>query len=349
MTTDIDPRIIDFDYDLPPEQIANRPHVNRDGGKLLVLQEANITDRKIVDLPSILRKGDLLVVNNTKVFKARLQSRRKTGGKVELFLLSPPIEGQHEYLALAKPSRRLKEAEVLEVYGETGETYQVQLLQKQPEGQWLIALPNAEEVVQKVGQMPIPPYFHRQADKQDEERYQTVFAGPTGAVAAPTAGLHLTTEVIAQLNQMGVSIATITLHVGIGTFKPLTANHLNEGVLHPEHFFLPEETVAAIRQTKKNNGRVIAVGTTTTRCLETVALKNEKICQQTGITRLFIRNNFQFRVIDGLLTNFHLPRSSLLMLVCAFGGKDHVLSAYHHAVKHKYRFFSYGDAMLLIK
>ncbi len=350
MSVKIDSLLDSYDYGLPEEQIAKFPHQKRDGGRLLCLGQYGREDRHVLDLPEVLNDGDLLVVNDTAVMHARLRARRKTGGKVEIFLLEQSQD--KPVSALLKPSRKLKVGEELCLIDKKDQVLNgctVRLLEKKERGEWLVqTIPSSTELMEIAGEIPIPPYFNRSATDEDHVRYQTVFAGEPGAVAAPTAGLHLSNELIERLKEKGVRLAKVTLHVGIGTFRNIDEDDLNRGELHPEYFRIEEEAVRLIKETKKIGGRIIAVGTTVTRCLESVAAEHGNICETSGHTRLFIRDNFPFCVIDGLLTNFHLPRSSLLMLVCAFGGHEPVLSAYRHAVRAGYRFYSYGDAMLLL-
>ncbi len=326
-----------FDFDLPNERIARHPPERRDGGRLLVLDRAEpIQHGQVTDLPQLLEAGDLLVVNDTRVMHARLAARRRTGGLVEVFLLEP---GPGPVRALLRPARRLKEGEQLNLDGG-----RVILQTRHPDGLWTVLCdPDPVSLMERFGEVPLPPYLRREAEAEDAIRYQTTYARVPGAVAAPTAGLHLSMELRAALLERGVGFATVTLHVGIGTFRPLCAEDLERGLLHPEHFELPQSTVDAIQDAR----RVIAVGTTTTRALESASATGVLKAGR-GVTRLFIREGFRFQTVDGLLTNFHLPGSSLLMLVCAFGGRERVAQAYGEAIESGYRFYSYGDAMLLL-
>jgi S-adenosylmethionine:tRNA ribosyltransferase-isomerase len=344
----MDDRLIPYDYNLPPERIAVYPLENRSASKLLVLSDKNWIDSHVFDLEQHLNEGDILVVNNTKVLQARVKGYRETGGKLELFFLSENADQEGNYSVLLRPSRKVKEGET--VFIKDGKSSIPVLLERyQGDGEWSISLESlVPDLLLRVGSVPIPPYLQRETEQSDQTRYQTVFAGPKGAVAAPTAGLHLTPELLQKLRNKGVQIAEITLHVGIGTFRNLRSEDLDRGKLHREYYQISQETVELIQSCKKNNGRVIAVGTTVTRCLESVFQSEDDIKEKTGYTDIFIREGYSFQVVDGLLTNFHLPKSSLLMLVCAFGGREQLLQAYQHAISKEYRFFSYGDAMLLL-
>jgi S-adenosylmethionine:tRNA ribosyltransferase-isomerase len=341
-----DPRLLPFQYHLSEERIARFPPAERDGGRLLVLGVEEPQDALVSSLASHLRPGDLVVVNDTGVVHARLKCRRQTGAKVEVFLLPSLGEGCH---ALVRPSRRLREGERLEVLGRDGcplNGSHIDLIHKAEKGEWRLDVsPSPEEVMAAAGEVPIPPYFKRDSIEQDESRYQTLFAATPGAVAAPTAGLHFSAGLLSSLKQNGIGIATVTLHVGAGTFRTLGSENLDSGELHPEPYWVSQRAVDAIEKTKQAGGRVLAVGTTVTRCLESAAVGG--LGEKNGTTRLFIREGHPFQVIDGLLTNFHLPCSSLLMLVCAFGGRERVMAAYRHAIDGDYSFYSYGDAMLL--
>lgn len=329
------PDLLPYRFDLPDAQIARHPPASRDGGRLLDLSDARSgpVDRQIRDLPSLLRPGDLLILNDVRVRRARLSARRASGGAVEVLLA-----GAAE--ALVRPGRRLKAGERLSCGSGC-----VELLEQLPEGRWRVALhPSAEQLEREAGAMPLPPYLGRDAEPEDEARYQTVYAsGRSGlkASAAPTAGLHLTEALLAEIAGRGVEVGHVGLEVGLGTFLPLRAQQLAEGLLHEERYELPPATWEQIAACRARGGRVVAVGTTAARVLEGAAGPG------VGATRLFIRPGWRFRQVDALLTNFHLPESSLLMLCCAFGGTARVMAAYRHAVGAGYRFFSYGDAMLL--
>ena len=331
-----------YDYALPEECIARYPPPDRDGGRLLVCGEA-FQDARVRELPAWLHSGDLLVVNDTRVLPARLWGRRETGGRVEVLLLGPgpgPVE------ALLRPGGRLKVGETLGI----GDQASVRLLERHEDGRWTVETdPEPLALMEGQGAMPLPPYLKRPAEDSDSQRYQTIFADKPGAVAAPTAGLHLTKRMLLDLEERGVGLACITLHVGMGTFRPLRAADLERGELHPEWYRVPRETAEAVEQCRAGGGRVIAVGTTSVRTLEAATPTGSRLpLAGEGVTRLFLREGHRFRCVDGLFTNFHLPRTSLLMLVCALGGRKKVLSAYGHAVSRGYRFYSYGDAMLLL-
>lgn len=339
----VDQLLAGLTYDLPQDRIARHPPTERDGGRLLVLRSDARVDAMVQDLPQLLSPGDLLVVNDTRVVPARLFARRATGGAVEALVL-PTTGGGDERLALLRPGRRLRVGEQLAVDG-GGELLLRELLS---DGSWRIALrPSPEQVLEAAGHVPLPPYLGRADQPEDHERYQTVYAGPPGAVAAPTAGLHLSRRLLKALDARGVAMATVTLHVGPGTFRPLRPADLAAGRLHPEPWTVPEATAAAVRATRARGGRVVAVGTTSTRVLESAGQADGTVLAGSGRTELFLRPGSTFRVIDRLLTNLHLPGSSLLALVQAYGGVARLQAAYQHAVDAGYRFYSYGDAMLL--
>jgi S-adenosylmethionine:tRNA ribosyltransferase-isomerase len=332
----------DFDYKLPPERIAQSPAVPRDSSRLMVLDRGAHTIRHhhFFDLPDFLRPGDLLIVNESKVFKARLQGfvGATPASPVEIFLLRP--EGAY-WLALGQPGKKLrKDAVVAFADGTT-----CRVTEKREDGILFIDFAKpAEEIftwADRIGTVPTPPYINpTETPTQTEQSYQTVYAKTVGSVAAPTAGFHFTPELLAKLNARGITIAHITLHVGIGTFRPMKTETLEEHIMHEEWVDVPDETVRAIQETKQHGGRVIAVGTTTVRALESNT--------HHGFTNLFIAPGFTFRHIDGLITNFHLPKSTLLVLVSAFAGRERILNAYQEAIKERYRFYSFGDAMLIL-
>lgn len=339
----IDDELAAWSFDLPPDRIATHPPAERDGGRLCVLPRTggSPSHRAIVDLPDLLRPGDLLVANDTAVLPARLHARRDTGGAVEVLLLSGE-EG--EVPALLRPARRVKVGEALRVA--TGRVV-------------VCALPDADGIarvrpepdvatVLRSGEVPLPPYLGRASEPSDRERYQTVYAGPAGSVAAPTAGLHLTHAVLGRLAARGVGFATVTLHVGIGTFRPLRPEDLARGALHAEPWVVPEATARAIAATRAAGGRVVAVGTTSARVLESAVDDAGVVRAGAGVTTLFLRPGSTWRVVDGLLTNFHLPGSSLLLLVGSLVGLERLLASYQEAVARGYRFYSYGDAMLVL-
>lgn len=336
----------DFHYDLPDELIARYPAPERSASRLLVLDRETGArqDRQFRDLPAFLRPGDLLVFNNTRVIPARLFGQKETGGKVEI--LVERITGEQTCLAHVRASKSPKPGSrilidgggELLMEGREGELFQ---LRHTSEGSLLQRL-------EQCGHMPLPPYIDRADEALDQQRYQTVYAEKPGAVAAPTAGLHFDDTVLEQLRAKGVETAFVTLHVGAGTFQPVRADDIRDHQMHAEWLSVDADTVARIQATKARGGRVIAVGTTSVRCLETAA-RSGQLQPFEGDTRIFIYPGYQFRVIDGLITNFHLPESTLIMLVSALAGQDNVLQAYRHAVAQRYRFFSYGDAMLIIQ
>lgn len=330
-----------WDYLLPDAQIARTPAPRREDARLLVLGEEGIEHRAVPAVVELARPGDVWVLNDVRVHHARLRARRGSGGAVEVLLVAPlPDEvgpSPRRWRAMARPGRRLHEGERIPC-GE-GE---VELLRRHADGSWDVAtLPDVDTLTRTGGELPLPPYLDRAPDAEDEHRYQTVYAraGALRAAAAPTAGLHLTEALLEALRARGVRLAPVTLEVGAGTFRPLGAEQLSRGELHRERFVVPEASWAAVTEARASGGRVVAVGTTSARVLESALGPGE------GATTLFIRPGHDFRVVDVLLTNFHLPRSSLLMLVCAFGGQERVMDAYRAAVAAGYRFFSYGDAM----
>ena len=341
----------DFTYDLPPELIAQAPPPERSAGRMLVLDRETgaYSDRRVRDLPEFLAPGDLLVLNDTRVVAARVFGTKPSGGRVEV-LLERPV-GEHEALVQLRASKPVREGLEISTAGGT-----VQVLAREDD-LWRVRLPApALDFFDRWGQVPLPPYIQRPADELDQQRYQTIFARERGAVAAPTASLHFDQPLLAELAARKVSLAFVTLHVGAGTFQPVRADDLESHVMHAERATVSPVTCDAIIRTRAAGGRVIAAGTTVVRALESAALSAEaprqgaselRLAAWSGETRLFIKPGFRFRVVDALLTNFHLPESTLLMLVCAFAGREPVLRAYRHAVEARYRFFSYGDAMLL--
>jgi S-adenosylmethionine:tRNA ribosyltransferase-isomerase len=338
-------RTSDFDYPLPEELIAQRPLQRRSASRLLYVPgDGDVEDRFFSELPQLLQPGDLLVFNDTRVFPARVFGRKTTGGRIEL--LVERILGDRRALVHIRASKSPKAGAVLELpagvrasVGERqGELFNVTF---DCEGTLL-------EYLEQVGRMPLPPYIVREDEVEDAERYQTVYAQRTGAVAAPTAGLHFDEALLDKLQERGIGQAYVTLHVGAGTFQPVRVERVQDHYMHAEQFEVSDEVCRRIAETRARGGRVVAVGTTVVRSLETAAAGGE-LQPFTGETNLFITPGYRFRCIDALITNFHLPRSSLLMLVCAFGGYERIMHAYRHAVWRRYRFFSYGDAMLIEK
>ena len=352
------PELDAYDFALPDACIAQEPIPQRDAARMLVLDHKGSgvgppLDQRVHDLVNWLREGDLLVVNRTKVVAAKLRGRkRETGGQVEALLLSHG--GSPNSRALLKAGRRVREG--MELVFEAGPLELEARVERVFEGGEveLAFDPTNPLTPYEMGEPPLPPYIRRNSGARDidRSRYQTVFADQPGAAAAPTAGLHLTSVLLHNLTENGVELASVVLHVGLGTFKPLRREDLDSGRLHRERYELPEATAQAVKRTRARGGRVIAVGTTTTRVLESCASAGTErgVDAGSGETDLFIQpgKDFPFRVVDGLLTNFHLPRSSLLLLVCGFAGRERVLSAYREAIGRGYRFYSYGDAMLLL-
>jgi S-adenosylmethionine:tRNA ribosyltransferase-isomerase len=339
-----------FDYELPPELVAQEPAEPRDSSRLLVLDRGRgaLEDRRFADLPELLRQGDCLVANRSRVIPARLLGVRADGGApVELLLLRPV--GAERWEALVRPGRRCRVGARLELAG--GAARALVVGEGSP-GTRVVALEApwpARELLERHGLPPLPPYIarHDAPKPEDRERYQTVYARDDGSVAAPTAGLHFTPELLARLEGRGVAVHYLTLHVGPGTFRPLRGERVEEHRMDAEAVDIPEATARAVEQAKHEGRRVIAVGTTTTRALEWAAGDDGRVRAGTGEADLFIRPGHRFRIVDALVTNFHLPRSSLLVLVSGFAGRDVVLRAYRHAVAARYRFYSYGDAMLI--
>ncbi|MGE3179709.1 MAG: tRNA preQ1(34) S-adenosylmethionine ribosyltransferase-isomerase QueA [Vicinamibacterales bacterium] len=353
----------DFDFELPPALIAQEPPLERGTSRLLVLSRATgaVRHAAVADLPTLLHAGDLVVVNDTRVFPARLLGTRvPSGGAVECLLIAPvpaadSSSGQeHDQLweALVHPGQKLKPGAHVRFGGDAG--LEGEILERRFFGRRLVRLRTTDgspvtDAIERVGHVPLPPYIKRPDTLADRERYQTVFAERSGSVAAPTAGLHFTEPLVAALRAAGIAVVSITLHVGYGTFQPVRDEDVAQHRMDAERYSVTPETAAAIAEARQSGRRVIAVGTTTTRTLEAVALGHGgAVAPGEGRTDLFIYPGFRFQVISGLLTNFHLPKSSLLMLVAAFAGLDPVMRAYREAVAQGYRFYSYGDAMLIV-
>jgi S-adenosylmethionine:tRNA ribosyltransferase-isomerase len=344
-----------FDFCLPVEQIAQQPAVEREAARLLVLDRSSgaiVAHSTVHALPEFLREGDLLVLNNTKVFPARLLGHRdSTGGAVECLLVRRLDADRWE--ALMHPGQKLHPSAEVSFTG-AGLTLRAKVLEQHFHGRRTIRLwsddgGDVDRIVDVIGHMPLPPYIHRADDSYDRERYQTVYARTRGSIAAPTAGLHLTTGLLERLSVEGVERAAVTLHVGYGTFKPVRVEQVEDHLVDPEEFNVSPEAASSINAAIGEGRRVVAVGTTTTRALETVGVAGGgRVVAGPGTSDLFIHPGHRFRVVRGLLTNFHLPKSSLLMLVCAFAGREAVLDAYREAVARGYRFYSYGDAMLVL-
>ncbi len=336
-------QLSDFDYELPDELIAQAPLASRRGSRLMHLDgvSGTISNYRFEDLVDFFRPGDLLVFNDTRVIKARLFGVKDTGGKVEIMI--DRVLDADRALAMLRASRTPKPGQ--RVIIDDGVHLNIE---SRENDLFVLTFPeNVFAVLDRFGQVPLPPYIGRSPDAADEARYQTVYAAYPGAVAAPTAGLHFDETMVERLAQAGIESAYVTLHVGAGTFLPVREENVDRHTMHAEWYRIPEATVQALERTKARSGRVCAVGTTSLRALESAACETGAVCAGSAETRLFIRPGFRFRVVQRLLTNFHLPRSTLLMLVAAFAGLDNVMRAYHHAVQERYRFFSYGDAMLL--
>jgi S-adenosylmethionine:tRNA ribosyltransferase-isomerase len=344
-------KLSDFDYHLPDELIAQHPPTERTASRLLHLDGVTgaIQNRTFRDITSLLLPNDLLVFNNTKVIKARLHGHKETGGSAEV-LIERVLENNSPQSSMAlahiraskspKPGSRIifanniaatmvqRVEDLFELHFEGGE--------------------RVHDVLEKIGEVPLPPYITHQADVTDESRYQTVYAKHAGSVAAPTAGLHFDEALLNQIDALGVASAYVTLHVGAGTFQPVRDDDISKHIMHSERYHVPPETVEAVAQTKASGGRVIAVGTTSMRTLEAASNTGALLAQQAE-TQIFIKPSYKFKTVDRLITNFHLPKSTLMMLVAAFAGRENMVNAYRHAVEHRYRFFSYGDAMLIEK
>ena len=336
----------DFWYDLPEELIAQTPLKQRDASRLLVLdrQTGEVSHRYFYDILEYLRSGDCLVMNDSRVLPARLLGNRPTGGAVELLLLKDL--GDNQWECLAKPGRKLQAGQQV-IFGDGMMTATV--VQVQPDGNRVVEFHYDGiflEVLEQLGKMPLPPYI--KAELQDNERYQTVYSREIGSAAAPTAGLHFTNELLEKIRQMGIQTAFVTLHVGLGTFRPVKAEEITDHHMHSELCMINKETAERLNATRKNGGRIICVGTTSCRTLESLVNADGSFTESSKWTEIFIYPGYQFKAMDGLITNFHLPESTLVMLVSAFAGREHVLRAYGQAVENRYRFFSFGDAMCIL-
>ncbi len=330
----------DFDYELPTDLIAQYPPANRRDSRLLVVGDS-LEDHQFADFPSLLHDADLLVLNDTRVIRARLHGRKETGGRVEV--LVERVQSDTEILAQVRASKTPKSGTLLEL----ADGCEATVIERERDLFRLRLSRPVHEFLERHGDVPLPPYLNRDSESADGERYQTVYARQPGAVAAPTAGLHFDERMLDEITRSGVHHKFVTLHVGAGTFQALRNDQIEANRLHAESVQVSEEVCEAIRQTRASGGRVIAVGTTSVRALETASSSGE-LQPYDGETELFIVPGYEFRVVDTMLTNFHLPRSSLLMLVAAFAGRERILEAYRHAVENQYRFFSYGDAMLIL-
>ncbi|KAB2951256.1 tRNA preQ1(34) S-adenosylmethionine ribosyltransferase-isomerase QueA [Heliorestis acidaminivorans] len=341
-------KVDSFDYELPHEAIAQEPIEPRDASKLMVIdRQNNKREHRIFrELGDYLQPGDLLVLNRTRVIPARLYGTKSgTETAVEMVLLTP--KGNDQWEVLVRPGRRLKPGTTVEF----GEQLKAEILDSTAFGGRLVRFyyqGNFEEILDELGQMPLPPYIERPLQKEEAERYQTVYSQEKGSAAAPTAGLHFTPQLLEKLQEKGVEIATVLLHVGLGTFRPVQVEEIEDHQMHAEFYQIDEQAVQAIKKARQEGRRVIAVGTTVVRTLESVATFEGEIKATSGWTNIFIYPGYQFKVIDGLITNFHLPRSTLLMLVSAFTDRDTIIAAYEEALEKKYRFFSFGDAMMIL-
>jgi S-adenosylmethionine:tRNA ribosyltransferase-isomerase len=356
--------VTDFHFDLPEELIAQSPPEVRGSSRMLVLDRATGQhhDNFFRNLPNILQPGDLLILNDSRVLPARLYATRARSqqtqqnspdpsGRIEV-LLTQQLVG-NDWTALVRPSRKIQPGERLLFHDKATVVLEAEVIASGEFGERTLRFtptPDFQAILNKIGHMPLPPYIHREDSEADRDRYQTVFSQESGSAAAPTAGLHFTPEILTQLKQNGIQIETITLHVGLGTFQPVRADKLEDIRLHAEHYTLTAPTAEAINTALREGRRIIAAGTTTTRTLEHCAQisAGKPLEPHCGQTSIFLSPGYKFQIVSGLLTNFHLPQSTLLMLVSAFAGRDAVLAAYHYAVHQKYRFFSYGDCMLLL-
>ncbi len=337
-------RLADFDFDLPDDLIAQHPLPRRSASRLLVANTDGLDDRRIDELPSLLRAGDLLVFNDTRVIKARLFGRKSSGGRVEV--LVERIEGVRRARVQLRASHAPKAGSTL-VFGDDAHPVHATVAGRSDAFFVLEFDDDLDAVLERFGRLPLPPYIVHRPDAVDDERYQTVWARAPGAVAAPTAGLHFDEPLLAALESAGIATVTLTLHVGAGTFVPVRVDDLSEHVMHEERYTIPSTLIEAVEATRARGGCVVAVGTTSLRALEASADEHGRLRVGEAGTRLFITPGHRFRVADRLLTNFHLPQSTLLMLVSAFAGMERIRAAYRHAIRERYRFFSYGDAMLI--
>jgi S-adenosylmethionine:tRNA ribosyltransferase-isomerase len=364
--TSEDFRLESYDYPLPPELVAQEPTRARDASRLLVLERgtADLAHHRFSDLPDLLRPGDLLVTNRSRVFPARLLGRRAGGGKAEILLVRPLAGGLWQ--AMLRPGRRLRAGTVVEITRDFRVHVEANPEQPAagPAGPGAASAAGADNVLRRVrlvsddlpledalerhGHAPLPPYIRRQDLPADRDRYQTVYARESGSVAAPTAGLHFTPELLARLAARGIERAELVLHVGPGTFRPVEVEDVRDHRVEPERYVIPADTVAAVERAHAEGRRVVAVGTTATRALETASTPEGSVRNGEGETALVIVPGYRFRAIGALVTNFHLPGSSLLLLACAFAGRERLLAAYREAVRERYRFYSYGDAMLIV-
>jgi S-adenosylmethionine:tRNA ribosyltransferase-isomerase len=343
-------KLLDFDYSLPEELIARYPLEKRADSRLLVVhrESQSVEDKSFTDITSLLKAGDVLVLNETKVIPARLLGQRvSTGASVEVFLLHKQADRSDIWSVLAAPAKKVKKGEFVRFSDEL----ECEVLEEKDAGERIVRFrasgSGVEDALDTIGKMPIPPYLHRASEEIDKERYQTVFARIRGAVAAPTASLHFTEELLSNIEKKGVTLAKVILHVGMGTFKPVEAEDIREHKMHSEEYEVSGEAAEVINLARKNGGRIIAVGTTAARTLETASDESGIVHAASGETSIYIYPPYKFKAVDALLTNFHQPRSTLLMMISALAGYDLVMEAYRHAIGEKYRFLSYGDAMFI--
>ncbi|AWW46720.1 tRNA preQ1(34) S-adenosylmethionine ribosyltransferase-isomerase QueA [Polynucleobacter paneuropaeus] len=336
-------QLSDFNYELPARLIAQNPLAERTASRLLEVQAGSLVDRQFKEILSLLKPGDLLIMNDTKVIPARLHGKKSTGGAIEL-LIERITSNQRAWVQI-RASKVPKLDSIVQIHNRNGESFEAKVVAY--DGRFFeIEFPEAIlDLLEKFGELPLPPYIEHQPNQVDANRYQTVLAKNPGAVAAPTAGLHFDEAILTELRAMGIEHTSITLHVGAGTFSPVREEDLSLHKMHSEWYSIPETSLAAIEKTRHAGGRIIAVGTTSLRTLESFAINQ----QRSGDTNLFITPGFTFKIVDCLITNFHLPKSTLLMLVSAFAGMENIRQAYQHAIAQEYRFFSYGDAMFLTR
>lgn len=337
-----------FDYDLPPELIAQIPVEPRDASRLLLVPRGGTTfqDRKFRELPELLTPDDVLVVNDTRVAPARLFTQKKSGGRVELLLLRR-VAGD-TWSAIARPARKLKSGDRLSIHDLSGapSAASIEILSREPDGDFLVHIDDSHYTIHTLGQMPLPPYIAGQLD--NPERYQTVYSNEEGSAAAPTAGLHFTPDLLERCRARGVTILTVTLHVGLDTFQPVKVEDARDHHIHSEWYQVDQRTMEILCASKREGKRVLAVGTTAARTLETIAPCLDQPRSQSGMTSIYITPEYEFRLVDGMITNFHLPRTTLLLMVSALAGEDTIRRAYAHAIRERYRFYSFGDAMLIV-
>ncbi len=343
--------INDFDFSLPDELIAQAPAQRRDASRLMCVERCSDTvfSRQFVDIVEAFRPGDVLVINDTQVIPARLYGKKPSGGQVEVLLVRryPESSQKEDWLCLTRSAKPL----AVGTHIQFDSRLSAEILEARDEFLRHVRFSCRDdflEVVDEIGHLPLPPYIRRPDTVEDRSRYQTVFARQKGAVAAPTAGLHFTEEILQQIRSRGVEVCTLTLHVGPGTFLPVRVEDVREHKMHSEYYAIPQETATIVNQARKNGGRVFALGTTVTRALETAATAGGGLREACGDSDIFIVPGYDFKIVDALITNFHLPKSTLLMLVSAFAGRERILRAYEQAIAERYRFFSYGDCMLIL-